>query len=99
LRPRGPAQGQLERAFGVQARHRIGHALVEGMDDVGTQRLLDLDGDLGREEVGRAVDGRAKLDTGLGDLPELREAEHLEPGAAGGEQVERHRIKVAWPYE
>jgi len=57
------------------------------MDDVGAQRLLHLDGDLGREEVGRAVDRRAELDAGLGDLSELREAEHLEPAGVGQDRA------------
>jgi hypothetical protein len=44
----GPAQGQLERALGVDPRGRVRQTLVERMDDVGAERLLDLDGDLGR---------------------------------------------------
>jgi hypothetical protein len=53
------------------------------MDDVGAERLLHLDGDLGRKKMRRAVDGRTELDAGLGDLSELREAEHLEAAGVG----------------
>ena len=53
------------------------------MDDVGAQRLLHLDDELGREEVGRAVDRRAELDARLADLSELGEAPHLESAGVG----------------
>jgi hypothetical protein len=79
----GPAQGQLERALGVDPRGRVRQALVERMDDVGAERLLDLDRDLGRKKMRRAVDGRTELDAGLGDFSELREAEHLEAAGVG----------------
>jgi hypothetical protein len=53
------------------------------MNDVGAERLLDLDGDLGREEVRRPVDRRPELDASLGDLAKLREAEHLKSTGIG----------------
>ena len=56
LRAAGPAQGQCERALRCLSRGRIGQALVEGMDDVGAERVLDLDGPLGCEEMRGSVD-------------------------------------------
>src|SRR5262245_17746913 len=91
FRPRRPAQGQLERALGVRVRGWIGEAFVERMDDVGAERLLDLDRGLRREEVSRAVDGRAELDARVGDLPELGEAPDLKaPGVGQDRAVPAH---------
>ena len=84
LRARRPAERELERPLRSLVRRRVRQAFVEWMDDVGAQRLLDLDRELGRQEMGRAVDGRPELDAVLGDPTELRETPHLE--AAGVRQ-------------
>ncbi len=52
-----PAQRPLQRALGVLARGGVREELVEGVDDVGAEGVLHLDGDLRRERVRGAVDG------------------------------------------
>ena len=63
----------------------IGNALIEGHDDVGAQRFLDIHRRLGRDEVLRpAVEMRLERHTLLGDLAKVRQAEDLEAAAVRG---------------
>jgi hypothetical protein len=61
---------------------RIRRALVERHDDVGAERLLDLDRALGVSSSGRAVDLAREAHAAVGDLG-LRQREHLEAAAVG----------------
>src|SRR5690606_18042345 len=77
--PRGPRQ----RGLVVGAGALRGRALVEGHDDVGTERLLHLDRDLGREALEASVDVGAESDAVLVDLAGGREGVDLEAAGVG----------------
>ena len=87
-----PALGARQRVLVVGALRQRGRALVEGHDDVGAERLLDLDGALRGEEVARAVEVGAEGDALLGDLDE--------PGPARSRPAARSpRLKTWKPPE
>src|SRR2546427_8763863 len=76
---RGAARGLMTR--------RVCDAFVQGHNDVGAQRQLDLDGALGREEVGGTVQVRPEVDAVLGDLTQTFQAHHLEASAVGEDRM------------
>ena len=79
-----------ERAAHARAREllvgRVRRALVERHDDVGAERVLDLDRALGRELDRRAVDLALEAHAAVGDLG-LRQREHLEAAAVGEDRA------------
>src|ERR1700719_225167 len=78
-RPPRPARGALQRRFGDRSRRRRLDAFVEDHRDVGTECKLNFRRFFGREEMLRAVQVRAKAHAFIGDLPQIRQAEHLVP--------------------
>src|SRR5262249_40240315 len=72
-----PALRQAEGALGDRLARRLSETLVERVDDVGTQRVLDLDAELGGEEPERTVQMRAELDTLLADRAKPGQAPDL----------------------
>ena len=62
---------------------RVGRALIELHDDIGAQLLLDAHVVLGRPEVPRAVDYRAKANPLIRKLQRVGETEDLEPARIG----------------
>jgi hypothetical protein len=78
-----PARGAGQRLLQVGPVLGGGRALVEGHDDVGAERLLDVDGALGGEEQVAPVQVGLEGGALLGDFALLRQAEHLEAAAVG----------------
>src|SRR5206468_8650090 len=76
-----PAQREVERALRARWSGGVGQALVEGMDDVGTERMLDLDAGLRGEESQGGVHVGTGLDPVLAGLSG--------PGEASGRKGSR----------
>ena len=84
LAPSGPAQCPFQGFPRVIMGGRERDAFVKGHDDVRAQRFLDLHGILGADEMLRpAVEMGLERHALFGDLPEVRQAEDLEPSAVG----------------
>src|SRR5215475_10596954 len=60
---------------------REGHALVESHDEVGTQRFLNLDRRLRRNEMCRTVEMRLEAHTFVRNLAQFCQAENLKAAA------------------
>ena len=79
----------------TEARHRgrlgrVREALVEHHRDVRSERRLDVDDRLGREEARAAIEVRLEVHAGIGDPPASLEAEDLVAAAVG-----EHRARPA----
>ena len=74
----GPAMRPLGRVHDDRARRTREDRLVERERDVRPECLLDLDGDFGREPVGRTVEVTAKGNPVVVDDPQVAEGDDLE---------------------
>ena len=83
LRALRPAQRQLHRCRDLIARRGIRCAFVEYHRDIGVERPLDLQRQLGRQQQAVAVDRRGKGDALLVHLAQGAEAEHLKSTRIG----------------
>ncbi len=82
-----PEEGALARRRDGFLRGGPGRALVEGHDDIRTEPVLDRDRFLGAEEEFAAIQVGAELDSRIGDLAELGEAEDLKTTAVGQDRL------------
>ena len=78
-----PAQRQTHRTANLVDSRRMREALVEHHGDVGSERGLDVHGELGGEDAGAAIEMRSEGDAALVDLPPRRQAEDLVAAAVG----------------
>ena len=82
-----PAMRPLGRVGDDRPRRGREDRLVEGDRDVRAERLLDRDGELRREPVGRAVEVAAERDAVLVDDPQVAERHDLEAARVGQDRA------------
>ena len=83
----GPAKRKLHRPIRLIPRRRIRRAFVELHLDVGSQKILHLDGALGRQFMRRAINMRAESHATFGNGPKLAQRHDLIAAGIGQDRA------------
>ena len=72
--------------------HRCGKVLaciatIEGHADVAAEQMLNFDGALGRQLIGRAIEMRLERDAVFGQLAQFGQRHHLKPAGIGEDRA------------